>query len=280
MFSVYGVTGQTFRGTLEHLIQVPGVYAARHGRGIHREGEEIGAEFETVRRRAQGEEQGGAEADPRYAEAAAAYTRMLRRDSERDSVRHAYQMMCRDVLSLRTGDTVGSAWHMLAARRLRQAPVLDVARRVVGLVSERDLLTVLDLRDGRVTGSLERRGGEGEGTPPICARPGPRNPPPSRDLRRPGHRYPPHCPCAAGHRPDRLAGGERSGRTGRCRLARRHPARGRGRPAPESLDLELEQGVPHVTAHPRHHRSHAAAESLRSRARRMAPGQRAGDGRL
>lgn len=171
MFSVYGVTGQTFRGTLEHLIQVPGVYAARHGRGIHREGEEIGAEFETVRRRAQGEEQGGAEADPRYAEAAAAYTRMLRRDSERDSVRHAYQMMCRDVLSLRTGDTVGSAWHMLAARRLRQAPVLDVARRVVGLVSERDLLTVLDLRDGRVTGSLERRVDEVMRTPVICADP-------------------------------------------------------------------------------------------------------------
>lgn len=32
MFSVYGVTGQTFRGTLEQLNRVPGVFAARHAR--------------------------------------------------------------------------------------------------------------------------------------------------------------------------------------------------------------------------------------------------------
>ena len=69
MFSIHGITGQTFRGSLEHLIQVPGAFAARHARGLNREGEELGTEFELVRRRIADEPM----TDPRYAQAAAAY---------------------------------------------------------------------------------------------------------------------------------------------------------------------------------------------------------------
>lgn len=50
MFSVYGVTGQSFRGSLEKLIAVPGLSSARRSRGINQEGEELGPEMRVFRR--------------------------------------------------------------------------------------------------------------------------------------------------------------------------------------------------------------------------------------
>jgi len=167
MFSIHGVTGQTFRGSLEHLIQVPGVFASRHARGIHREGDELGAEFELVRRRV-AEEQ---DHDPRHVRAAAAYAESLHPETQRESVRHAYQVMSRSVLCLHAGDTVEAAWHRLAERGVRQAPVLEADRGVVGMVSERELLTVLDLVGKIPTGGLERQVREVMASPVICADP-------------------------------------------------------------------------------------------------------------
>lgn len=167
MFSIHGITGQTFRGTLEHLIQVPGAFAARHARGINREGEELGAEFELVRRRVAGEQ----ESDPRYAQAAAAYAKSLRLETQRESVRHAYQVMSRSVLILGAEDTVEAAWRGLAARGVHQAPVWEPVRGVVGLVSERELLTVIDLEGKSPTGGLEQLVREVMASPVICADP-------------------------------------------------------------------------------------------------------------
>jgi acetoin utilization protein AcuB len=167
MFSIHGITGQTFRGSLEHLIQVPGAFAARHARGINREGDELGAEFELVRRRAAGEQ----ENDPRYARAAAAYARSLQSETQRESVRHAYQVMGRSVLTLRAEDTVEDAWRQLVARGVRQAPVLEPERGVVGLVSQSELLTVIDLVGKTPTGGLDRSVREVMASPVICADP-------------------------------------------------------------------------------------------------------------
>ena len=169
MFSIHGITGQTFRGSLEHLIQVPGVFAARHARGINREGEELGAEFELVRRRVGGENT--QESDPRYARAAAAYAKSLHLETQRESVRHAYQVMSRSVLTLRAEDTVEAAWRRLMVRGVHQAPVLEPTRGVVGLVSERELLTVIDLEGKTPTGGLERFVREVMASPVICADP-------------------------------------------------------------------------------------------------------------
>lgn len=164
MFSVYGVTGQTFRGTLEQLNQVPGVFAARHARGIQREGDELGVEFRIAPRRAGDDEEAARQAG------AAAYAKMLHRDVERDPVRHAWQVMSREVLVLHPATTLAEAWRALAARQVRQAPVLD-AGRVAGLVCDRDLLTVLDLEGGRIIGGIDRRVAEVMATPVICAEP-------------------------------------------------------------------------------------------------------------
>lgn len=175
MFYIQGVGGQVFQGTLEQLTQVPGVLAARPARGINRQGGQPGEPFSfALRRKAHaGDETGGTMANDsaRYAQAAAAYTRMLHQETERGPVHHAYQVMSRDVLSLRAEDSVEAAWHALAGRRVRQAPVLSRTLGVVGLVSERDLLTIVDLKDGGLTGRLDLPIGEVMTTPVVCADP-------------------------------------------------------------------------------------------------------------
>lgn len=173
MFVVYGISGQSFRGPLEQLNQVPGLTSARRARGVEREGEELGVEYRV------GADPAADVAAP-DARALAAYTKMLPRPVDRGPVRHAWQVMGRDVLSLRTTDTVAAAWNALATRRVRQAPVVDALNNVVGLVSDRDLLTVIDLQPisssagtpgGRVIGGLDRRVAEVMVTPVVCADP-------------------------------------------------------------------------------------------------------------
>lgn len=140
MFSVYGVTGQSFRGTLEEFLRVPRLYGGKQARGVAREGEELGPEQVGGR---------GQDAE-RYQEAARAYRQMLPGGSERGPVLHAYQLMTRDVLTLRPEMSVEAAWHALAERGVGQAPVLDKGHHLVGMVTSHDLLMAINIEDGQV----------------------------------------------------------------------------------------------------------------------------------
>lgn len=140
MFSVYGVTGQTFRGSLEEFLRVSRVYGGRSARGIAREGEELGPEMVAAR------EQTAA----RYQQAARAYRDMLQGNLERGPVLHAYQLMTRDVLTLRPEMSVEAAWNALAERGVGQAPVLDKGRCLIGMVTAHDLLKAINIEDGQV----------------------------------------------------------------------------------------------------------------------------------
>lgn len=140
MFSVYGVTGQTFRGSLEEFLRVSRVYGGRSARGIAREGEELGPEMVAAR------EQTAA----RYQQAARAYRDMLQGNLERGPVLHAYQLMTRDVLTLRPEMSVEAAWNALAERGVGQAPVLDKGHRLIGMVIAHDLLKAINIEDGQV----------------------------------------------------------------------------------------------------------------------------------
>lgn len=163
MFSVYGVTGQSFRGSLERLIAVPGLSAARNSRGINQEGEELGPELRVFRR--DNHEEG------EYHQAAQAYRQMLRVSTERAPILHTYQLMSRDVMTLRPDATVEEAWGQLAARGLGQAPVLDKTLQLVGLVSVQDLLTVINVEDGKVRDILSRSVADVMTTPVVSADP-------------------------------------------------------------------------------------------------------------
>ena len=163
MFSVYGVTGQSFRGSLERLIAVPGLSAARNSRGIDQEGEELGPELRVFRR--DNHEEG------EYHQAAQAYRQMLRVSTEREPILHTYQLMSRDVLTLRPDATVEEAWRQLAARGIGQAPVLDKTLRLVGLVSVQDLLTVINVEDGQVRDILSHSVADVMTSPVVSADP-------------------------------------------------------------------------------------------------------------
>jgi CBS domain-containing protein len=164
MFSVHGVTGQTFRGTLEQLATVPGITGARASRGIALQGEELGAEIPRVSRRP-------GSAASTYEAAARAYRDMLRVEPERGPLYHAYQIMSRDMLSLAAWTPVDQAWQLLAERRLRQAPVLDDNEQLVGLITREDLLTALNLEAGQPRDVLDRSVAQVMASPVVSADP-------------------------------------------------------------------------------------------------------------
>lgn len=163
MFSVYGVTGQSFRGSLEKLVAIPGLSTARRSRGIDQDGEELGPELRVFQR--DNNEEG------QYQKAAQAYRQMLRVSTERAPILHTYQLMSRDVMTLRPDATVEEAWRQLAARGIGQAPVLDKTLRLVGLVSVQDLLTVINVIDGQVRDILSHSVADVMTSPVVSADP-------------------------------------------------------------------------------------------------------------
>lgn len=159
MFSIYGVTGQVFSGTLEEMNRVRAASRAREARAILEDGEELGIEAAT-----------GMAASSREA-AVRAYRAMLPRDLERGPLYHAGQIMQTTVIRVSTGDTVTHAWRTLRDHAIHQAPVLDDDGRLVGIVSERDLLTAINVEGGSIVESLDRRVRDVMTTPVVATAP-------------------------------------------------------------------------------------------------------------
>ncbi len=166
MFSLYGLSGQNFRGTLEQLSELPGVSAARRSRAIAYEGEEPLPTFVTrVDEHPAGSPSAGYEA------AAKAYRDMFEIEQERGPLYHAYQIMTRDVFTLHAADSAPIAWRALLARGLQQAPVLDSGHNLIGLVLERDLLTTFNLERKEARTPLTRHVADVMISPVVSADP-------------------------------------------------------------------------------------------------------------
>lgn len=167
MFFVYGTTGRTFSGTLESFLPLSGIVKARNARKSGNRLLDADEKIDEITR----------ESTPprtdhgRFAQAAQAYDKMHRRENKRTPVCHAYQVMSHDVLTLLPTDTVGAAWLQLAERKVRQSPVLGPTKEVVGLVSDRDLLTVANLEGNLLTGLLNRPISELMASPVACSAP-------------------------------------------------------------------------------------------------------------
>jgi acetoin utilization protein AcuB len=150
MFSIYGISGQVFNGTLEEMNRIRAASRARSVRAILEDGEELGIEAATAPTTAFAAGSGET--------AVRAYRAMLPRDLERGPLYHASQIMQTTVIRVRAGDSVTHAWRTLRDHAIHQAPVLDDDGRLVGIVSERDLLTAINVDDGgSVVDSLDRR---------------------------------------------------------------------------------------------------------------------------
>ena len=145
MFSIYGISGQVFSGTLEEMNRVHALARARAARAIAEDGLEPGADANA-----------GASTRLRV-DAVNAYRSMLPRELERGPLYHASQIMQTTVIRVSAGDTVTRAWRILRDHTIHQAPVLDDDGRLVGIVSERDLLTAINVDGGSIVESLDRR---------------------------------------------------------------------------------------------------------------------------
>ncbi|MBI4742025.1 MAG: CBS domain-containing protein [Betaproteobacteria bacterium] len=159
MFSIYGIGGPIFSGTLEEMNRVRAVSRARPVRPVVPADEE--SDIEAVANTA----------NRPNAEAVRAYRAMLPPEIERGPLYLADQIMQRRVFSVSAGDDVAHAWRVLRDHRIHQAPVLDDGARLVGIVSERDLLTAITIDAGRIVASLRRQVRDVMASPVIAATP-------------------------------------------------------------------------------------------------------------
>jgi CBS domain-containing protein len=157
MFSIYGVTGQVFSGTLEEMNRVRALSRARSTLAVAQEGVELGAEAVT------------GVASRSNDEAVRAYRAMLPPEIERGPLYLAEEIMQRRVIAVADGDDVALAWRTLRDNKIHQAPVLDDGAKLVGIVSERDLLTAINIDSGQIVGALSRRVRDVMTTPVVAA---------------------------------------------------------------------------------------------------------------
>ena len=164
MFAIYGISGPIFQGTLESLPRLPPV--ARRGAvgSVRRIGDQIEAEPFAVLAPP-------APATATAAQALDAYQAMLPQDLERGPLYQANQIMQAQVITVLADNEVAHAWHALVDNQIHQAPVLDAAGRLVGIVSERNLLTTLNVEAGEVRDVLARRVADVMSTPVVAATP-------------------------------------------------------------------------------------------------------------
>lgn len=158
MFSLYGISGPVFQGTLESLPRLPPVTRRRPIAAVQRVAGQI-------------EPETGAATMPLTRQAVEAYEAMLPENLDRGPLYHADQIMQSRVITVTADDDVAHAWRVLVEHQIHQAPVLDAGQRLVGIVSERNLLTTLNVDNGQVRDVLSKRVSDVMTTPVVAASP-------------------------------------------------------------------------------------------------------------
>jgi CBS-domain-containing membrane protein len=140
MYFVYGIGGRVFRGSTEQLRQIGGVNAIARARAIQaigrdgRDPESGSADTAFV------VEASPAPVDQSHRSALAAYAETQKVEHPPQPLRRVDELMSRAVSTLPDSATVLEAWHMLADKKLGQAPVVNEAGILVGLLSRADLM--------------------------------------------------------------------------------------------------------------------------------------------
>lgn len=143
MFSLYGLHGPVFTDPLEAMNRI---HPANRVSGVQPIDPDAGAGARGV----------GAMAPGAQDQAILAYRR-AHGDLERGPLYHASEVMNKPVITLKATDAVARAWRLLRDQRIHQAPVVDAANQLVGIVSERDLLTAIDIEGDLVIETLRRQ---------------------------------------------------------------------------------------------------------------------------
>ena len=161
MFTIYGLSGPIFQGTLEELGRMPPVAARPPVTPARRVGDQVEAGIAP--------EAGVAATGGLSRSAVEAYQAMMPQNLERGPLYHAQQIMQRKLIIVNSRDNVTHAWRTLVDHQIHQAPVIDDSYRLVGIVSERNLLTKLNVADGRVRDVLARSVSDVMATPVVAA---------------------------------------------------------------------------------------------------------------
>jgi len=138
MFSVYGTSGQLFRGSLEQLRQVGGVgsLARTHSvQAVGRDGRDVAdepANLLFLRPKLI------APKDELHRDALAAYSQT--EAHPRHPLSTVADLMSHQVIVVPGSATVLEAWHVLTAKALGQAPVVNIQGQLVGLLTRADLM--------------------------------------------------------------------------------------------------------------------------------------------
>lgn len=140
MFFVYGIGGRIFRGSPEQLRQIGGVNAIARGRAMQPLGRD-GRDPESGSPDAVfALEPPPAPVDEAHRSALAAYAGTQKVEHPPQPLRRVAELMSRTVVTLPDSATVLEAWHKLAENTVGQAPVVNSAGRLVGLLSRADLM--------------------------------------------------------------------------------------------------------------------------------------------
>jgi CBS-domain-containing membrane protein len=137
MFHVHGVSGHVFTGTLEALRQHPavsGIARVRRVAGIGREAEPLPTPAHAS---PEAEHRMGREAQEAYGQAT--------RIRGRQPLRSAADVMRSPAITLPAAATLGEAWRTLAQHGIGQAPVVDNAGALIGLVGRAELMPAASL---------------------------------------------------------------------------------------------------------------------------------------
>ena len=136
MFAIYDVQGRRFRSTLENLQKVRATQASQRASLRSHGGEQALQNL--------AEQTAGRTADhhPVSYDARQAYLDILH-IKEREAVVHAYQLMSHPVITVPLALDIPVAWQRFREQPYHQLPVLDRQQRIVGILSERDLLRFL-----------------------------------------------------------------------------------------------------------------------------------------
>lgn len=159
MFSVYGVTGRVFSGTLEEMNSVRELARPRSSRAV--DSDDVNWQVDNL---------GDSGSGPNE-KVVRAYRSMLPREIERGPLYQAGQIMQRKVICLGVNDDAGKAWRALRSHSIHQAPVLDDAAQLVGMVGVHDLLMAINIETGKIMEVLGRRVVDVMTTPVITAEP-------------------------------------------------------------------------------------------------------------
>ncbi len=159
MFSLYGISGPIFQGPFEALSRLPPVVRRRPVGAVRRVDDSTATPPLTTA------------APPAARPAVDAYQAMLPENLDRGPLYHAHQIMQNEVISVRSNADVAQAWRTLTEHSIHQAPVLDETETLVGIVSERNLLTAFNVDETGIRDVLFRRVRDVMTSPVVAAAP-------------------------------------------------------------------------------------------------------------